>query len=343
MSPLGILVVLTAFPGPVSPEANPDATADLVVLRDGQEVRGQVVKRTPGGPVELLIRREWARWSVPEWVDRWEAAEPPVVRRATDQALQRLRAWKRERAAHPAGDVDRISSWIDRELVRLQAAPGERKTSPLMRVRLSPRDARSVQYVAAERTRLLQLAWLSGLPDPEGMTADALKEALEGRGYDTSSIAPVSLDVLLPPREETDRAWLIRRAATEVSYDADLRFLRTNGLVLPEPRPAGRRTWPTGSPQFPRSRTCWERIPSTADGPTPVGLGTRAGGALVTSLEIAPDASGVGVSIALGSAPGRPLDPHRIPDGQRPHRRLEPRRGERPRRRPAGRHGLSAR
>ena len=48
---------------------------------------------------------------------------------------------------------------------------------------------------------------------------------LEGRGFDLKSEAPVTLDSLLPLPIEPDARWLARRAATEVTYDAGLRFL----------------------------------------------------------------------------------------------------------------------
>ncbi len=104
-------------------------------------------------------------------------------------------------------------------------------------MRLTRGDVRGLIRAPAGQSRLLRLGWVAKFPDPEDMKADDLSEALQGRGYDTTSKTPASLDALVPLSTEPESAWLIRRAATEVTHDPGLRFLRYAGVVIPEPAP----------------------------------------------------------------------------------------------------------
>ena len=86
--------------------------------------------------------------------------------------------------------------------------------------------------------RLLQLAWLCNLPNPESMPLAELKDALESRGYAVDpapGAQPPNLNGLLPPTLEPEPTWLARRAATELAVDPDLRFLRFQDTVILEP------------------------------------------------------------------------------------------------------------
>src|SRR5260370_7284774 len=149
---------------------------------------------------------------------------------------------RRERAAAPAPAQpqadDRITPWIDRELDRLKDKDaGDRPEWPLMVVKLNGGEVRAVTRGPKGKSRLLRLAWLARLPDPEGMRVEDLKEALEGRGFDTSATSPVAIDALRPPPLETDAAWQVRRAATEVAFDPGLRFPRYPPPAPPHPPP----------------------------------------------------------------------------------------------------------
>ena len=63
-----------------------------------------------------------------------------------------------------------------------------------------------------------------------------LKDALESRGYAVEPApADASLNGLLPPTLEPEPMWLARRAATELAVDPDLRFMRFQDTVIPEP------------------------------------------------------------------------------------------------------------
>jgi hypothetical protein len=127
-------------------------------------------------------------------------------------------------------------AWIGKELARL-TAPGGPEPSVLLDVRLPRVEVRQMDRRAASVERLFRLALLCELPEPETMTLDELKDALESRGYDVDAAAhkpPASIDRLLPPTPEPDRVWLARRAATELAVDPDLRFLRFQDTIIPE-------------------------------------------------------------------------------------------------------------
>lgn len=274
--------------------------ADAVTLRDGKVVSGAVVESATRNPVVLVVRRDRARKDAQEWARRWEAAEAPSTRRAVVQRRARLAAWSRERATAPvAGGDDRIQTWIDRELANL-GVDQESLRTPLMTVKLAGADVRSVARAPRGATRLLRLAWLSGFPDPEAMRVDDLKEALAGRGFDPAGTDPVSVEALQPPRPETESAWLLRRAATEVSFEPGLRFVRSQGLVLPEPSPGQPIGPEAGAVGLSALKDLLTGNPGDTLAPRLRDVAARGRvGALVTALDVAPDFSGVSVEMTL--------------------------------------------
>jgi len=289
-----IAVALAACFALVAPD---DTAADAVTLKDGQVVRGEVDDAAPRGTVTLLVRRSWAREHLPEWADRWEAAEAPWVKRATDQRRQRLTTWRRERPSPPTGPDDRITPWIDGELERLGHADAR---SELLVAKLPMKDVRAVARAPKGHPRLLRLAWLSRIPAPEGMPFDELTEALEGRGLDVRSPAPVSVDALKPLTPETEWAWLVRRAATEALFDTGLRFVRYQGVVFAEPA--------EGQPLAPGDGLAALSALKDLLGENPTDplterlRGVAASGrvgAVVTRLDVSPDFAGVTVEMTL--------------------------------------------
>ena len=130
------------------------------------------------------------------------------------------------------------------------------------------------------------------------MEVDTLKSVLEDRGYDPSSRIATSIDGLLPPQPETEAAWLIRRAATEVSFDSGLKFIRYEGVVLPEPEPGQ----PPASGLLALS-AIKDLLPENPTDPLQARLAEveRRGrsGALVTRLQMQPDFSSVEAEMVL--------------------------------------------
>ena len=82
------------------PAAN-ETAADVVTLRDGKTVSGELIEPWNPGSVGLYVRRAWAREHVPEWADRWEAAEAPTAagRRPSSRPARRLATRTRSREA----------------------------------------------------------------------------------------------------------------------------------------------------------------------------------------------------------------------------------------------------
>jgi hypothetical protein len=231
-------------PMPPRPDLNEPA-AEVITLRDGSTILGQVLatpRPTNGSgskgvqPILVLVRRAWAEAHQRDRLAAWDRAGEPEAKRAVKQQRERLAGWRRERSASLTEDqrrADRILTWIDRRIEQLDA-PGNAAHSPLLMARISRGDVKALERKPATVSRLLATAWLCNLPEPETMTAGQLKEAVEGRGLVADVSRPVALDNLLPPIAETESQWLTRRAATEVTVDPDLRFLRFQDLVLPD-------------------------------------------------------------------------------------------------------------
>jgi hypothetical protein len=227
---LGLLVLLQAKPQPV-----PETAADAVVLRDGTVVLGQVAESGPRGPLVMHVRRAWAEANVGDRARRWAEAERPELKRAAVLRRERLIAWRRERVKEPGRD-DRIGDWLDRELAQ-QVPPDGPPDAPLMVVSIGRAEVKSVSRRPKAAARMLRQGWLSGFRDVENMKPADLESALEDRGFAPGGDTPVALDRLLPTRPETDRQWLIRRAATEVRNDVGVRFLQIQDILIPEPGP----------------------------------------------------------------------------------------------------------
>jgi hypothetical protein len=282
------------------------AAADQITLRDGSVAKGLILSTTTGprSSVEFLVRRAWVDKNLHQHLQKWEQTNAPATRQALAQRRKRLEAWRRERAPN-VGPDDRVIPWIDRELARPGPA-GDPESSTLLKVRLPRSDVRGMDRRPAPQERLLRLAWLSKLPDPESMALDELKNALESRGYDvdhTTRQPPAALDRLLPLTQEPELTWLARRAATEIAVDSDLRFLRFQDTVMPD---AGTGQ-PLGTMGLSTAISELKRLLDLDPGPkadpltdklNAVGSRGRVG-AVVTRLEIQPDMSAVTVESAL--------------------------------------------
>jgi hypothetical protein len=283
----------------------PASAADRIMLRDGSVVLGVVSATTPGprGSVEFLVRRDWAEKALNSHAKQWDRSTAASVRQAVQQRRKRLEAWRRDRSRHVDAN-DRIVQWIDRELAR--TAGGAIPRSALIPVRLPRSEFRGLERRPAGTERLLRLAWVCLLPEPESMPLDELRGALEARGFALDAggrSQPVALEGLLPPAPESEPVWLARRAASELAVDPDLRFLRFQDTVLPDTGTGG---LPGGVglstamselkrlldlDQGERTDPLLEKLKAVAE--------NGRAGAVVTRLQIAPDMSNVTVESAL--------------------------------------------
>lgn len=287
--------------------AEPEGAADIITLKDGKVLLGQLPEPDRrGGPIRVVARRAWVEANLPDRFDAWRKVEDPITRRAQTQRQARLAAWRRDRP-QPAAAGDRISAWLDASIRPPGAGP--EPPARLMVVRLNRGDIKAAVRRPARIGRLLRLGWTLDLPDVEAMPLDALRGAVEARGFAPDLDTPVPLDAFLPPAVETDERWLLRRAATEAANDEGNRFLRFQGMVLPEPKP--------GEP-LPASAglgTATEMLKNLlgeapAEDPMAARLreaGTRGkAGVVVSALELAPDLSSVAVTVGLWVRVGGP-------------------------------------
>jgi hypothetical protein len=282
------------------PAAPPDTAADVVTLRDGTVVLGQVAEAPPRGLFLFYVRRAWAETNVAESAKRWEAAAAVELKRSYQARRDRLAAWKREREkGDPAGGDDRLGRWLDQELEHLAAA-GDPPPAPLLVVGLRRAEIKGVVRRPKATARMLRQGWLSGFHDVEAMKPADLKEALEARGFAVGGEEPVALDRLLPILPESDDQWLTRRAATEVSCDPGLRFIQVQNILLPEPLP--------GQPlTMDAAKAMLAGLAPLLEGKTSDPLDTQLRevaargrvGAVVTQQEMSPDLSAVRVTITL--------------------------------------------
>ncbi len=294
----GLILLGLSLLGQAKPAVIPETAADVVILRDGAAAYGQIVEPAPRGTMILAVRRDWAKTKLPEWSKRWTEIEKPQVRRAVAQRKDRLAAWKQERARSAQAD-DPILRWIDSEAERL-SKPEEIPPSTLMVVKLNRSDVRSIQRRTKASARMLRQAWLSHFRNAEEMPLPALRDALEARGFLADGQGEASVERLLPLMSETDARWLARRAATEVANDSGLRFLQTQGLVLPEPPPG------QGAPITAATSAIGQLGRLLSDAPNdPLADSLREVaergrvGAVVTRLDVSPDLSAVRVESIL--------------------------------------------
>lgn len=295
--------------GPASPVAT-GAAADAITLKDGKVVLGQVVESPDRrAPLVILVRRGWAEANLPEQAAAWEKAEAPTIRRADSVRRERLVAWRRSRPAQ-ADPQDRLTPWLDAEVARLGAASGKGEAptgrTPLMLVRLPRTGVKAVVQKPKATGRLLRLAWAMDFLDPESTPLDDLNRGLEDRGFSAASDAPVAIEALLPTPLESDAEWQVRRAATELAHLPGGRFLLHGGAALPEP--AVGEAMPLGGAMEALDSTVRELLGEERKDPLPAKFRELAGqgrvGAVVTSLEMAPDMSAATVTTTLWVAPG---------------------------------------
>lgn len=296
---LGIWLIAAA-PGP-------ETAADVVTLRDGKVLLGQM--REPdrrGGLIYVVARRAWVESNLPDRYAAWRKVEEPINRRAEAQRRARLTAWRRDRP-QAADPTDRITAWLDASLAR----PVDAADAPtrLMLVRLNRGDIKTSVRRPARTGRLLRLGWTIDLADVETMPVEDLRQAVEARGFAPDLDTPALVDDLLPAPMEPDDRWMLRRAATEVSNDTGNRFLRYQGMLLPEP--AAGEALPA-SAGIGSATEMVKNLLGEAPATDPLADKLRAlgakgqTGALVTTLELGADLSAAAVTVTLWVRVGGP-------------------------------------
>jgi hypothetical protein len=289
-----------AKPAPKKESPKDLTGSDVVVLRDGKTLLGQIYDPSPKGTYIVLVRRAWAEANLPAWLEKWKSGEKGANEAAERQRRERLTIWRRDRLVGPGSVAadDRITQWLDRELAK---PAGQAEPSVLTTVRLGRADVKTVDRRGMAAARALRYGWVLGFKDPETTPLSDLKDSISARGMSTAGNEPSPLDSLLPPAAETDERWALRRAATEALNDEGLRFVRHGNVVLPEPVP--------GQPIDPAQaaavlqETIRDVLGGSTTDPLPARLQGVAAkgrvGAVVTRMELSPDLEGVTVESAL--------------------------------------------
>jgi hypothetical protein len=205
------------------------SAADVIELRDGSSLLGQVYEPAPLGGLVVLVRRDWAQANLPAWLKVWQREEVPLVRQARHERKLRLTEWRDE-----LDDGGPLRSWVGREIVKLSTLRVPR--TPLMGARLKRADVRSVMRQPIEVGRLLRLGWLAEIDNVETKPVLELKDELDRRKL----LRPTDrgrVDGLLPLYPESADRWRTRRAATEVALDPGLRFVQFRDFLIPEAGP----------------------------------------------------------------------------------------------------------
>ena len=177
-------------------------------------------------------------------------------------------------------------------------------------------EIRELGRQPAASGRLLRLAWVGGVRDPETMTVAELTDALDARGLSADANVPepsAALARLMPPLPEPDAIWLARRASTEIAIDSGLRFMRYQDMVMPDTGP-GQQPMAGLDPSMALSQLKGLLDPDAAqDRPDPLAEKLQAVaargriGAVVTRMEIPPDLNGVNIETTfwVRTPPGR--------------------------------------
>jgi hypothetical protein len=284
--------------------ARPATAADVVTLKDGTTVLGQVANPADRGKLVMVVRRAWADEHLPERAKAWRAFEAPWLERARTERLRRLEAWRRERsAAIGADERDPILGPLGREIDRLREAKSD-DLPPLLMVPIERREVAKVDRRPPDVARWLRAGWRSGIADVEMMPLPDLKGALEARNVPLAGDDPAPIDDLLPLPIEDEARWRLRRAATEVQADRSARFARHGDAIFPE-NANGQGLNLNALGGLGNLSGLLRELTGDTPRPDPLpatlrGVAERGGvGAVVTTLEIAPDLAGVRVESAL--------------------------------------------
>ncbi len=299
--------------------ADPVVVADVIRLNDGSEVHGHIwgEDQPRATAVTLWVHRDWARQHVPERLADWERTELKRVERARGERLQRLEGWRAERSRGRGGVAgSEIDAWIGRQITKLRD-DGAGSESPLISARILRREIAEIVASDVPRRRLLRQGWRLGVPEVESFAPEDLIGSLRARNVAVDGSDPAPIDDLLPIQSESDRAWLLRRAATEIrSEPEDLRWIAFQGMLMRES--GGREA--QAAAMLGQVQDLTRRLlndPLGADlnlgggggdqlQETLRGIANRGrSGALVTELTIAPDATQVRVRITLWIRDGR--------------------------------------
>ncbi len=203
-----LLPMLVLGPPARTEKPGPELAAESIVLKDGKTVAGLLLEPQPRGKTVILASaitsgrssrnsfRVGSRRSKPSQ-NRPGRTGSPGSRLGSKSVPETLtRGCK-------------LSTWINREIKKIQSDKAV-SDAPLMIVPLDRKDVTKTLKRNASHTRLIRLAWLANIDDPESMKADDLSRALEAKGVSLKGDDQGSIEKLMPMTFETREQWSVR-------------------------------------------------------------------------------------------------------------------------------------
>ncbi len=319
--------------------------ADVITFRDGKVLLGQVV--------ESADRRGPLRRPGPAGLGGGEpapTAPPPGPRPKRRRSARPRRsvgndclpgdghgpAQSSRPTRSPPGSTPRSPGSRLRD--RARRIPPRRK-SPLMVVRLARNTIKALDHKPKATGRLLRLAWTMNFADPETTPLADLKQGWKTAVSRARATPRSRWTALLPIPLEPTRSGKSAGPRPNWRTCPGGRFLLYGGAVLPEPAPG--EAPPAGAAMEALTSTLKDLLGEGRQNPLPAKFRELAArgrvGAVVTSLEMAPDMASTTVATTLWVAPGGNRDwvPALVRSSHRPTRRHARRRRREPRRRSA--------
>ena len=207
-------------------------------MKSGTRLAGAIVQKHKDGSVQVAVQREWLRQRNAAFFETQEMEERERLQGAFKVLLERIDAWKTERAAD-----DRLVKHLEDEAERLrkrdEALAGGEPVEPsrflLIDVPKANIDTTYVQPSARKQVALV--AWQEQLDDVESTPVARLQAELQKRNIDAAA-RTVDLSGELPPQPDDERQWAARRAIIEFHRRKEMAFQGTLDKVYRTDDPA---------------------------------------------------------------------------------------------------------
>ena len=214
-----------------APPRPTEVGVDQVILKSGTRLAGAVVQKRDDGSVQVAVQREWLRKRNAAFFQKQEAAERAQTQAALKGLLERIEAWKTERAAD-----DRLVQHLDKEADRLrqreQSLAGEEPValSRFLLIEVPKPNLESVYVQPPARKQVALVAWQERLDDVEDTPVTKLAAELQMRNIDMAA-RTVDLSGDLPTQADTEPQWAARRAIIEFYRRKEMTFQGTMDKV----------------------------------------------------------------------------------------------------------------
>lgn len=217
-----VFAVVTAAGATAAPV---ERSTDVVELSSGDELRGAILERLPGGALRVAVQRDWLAAHPPRDLDGFLAEE----RERTAAARRDLRDRIERAIAETPEEHAFLLAFLRQERDRAGAdGPADSQFALLAVPAKKVRRGRAASPAAS---RVARWAWSERLADVESLPPATLRAALEDRGIDPTT-EPPDLSGRLPPVPEDDRQWQARLALAEDAFVAPVAFQGVGGALV---------------------------------------------------------------------------------------------------------------